>query len=414
MCETRRVVVTGYGVVSSVGTGLDKYWDSLIHGRSGIGPITLFDASQMRSRIAGEVKDFDVGQYLPPKEARRLDRFCHLALGAAEEAVRMAGLNATVANPERVGVMVSAGIGGIQTFEEQVRLLAARGPAKNSPLMVPMMIIDMAAGFLSIRYGFKGPNFGVVTACATASHSIGEAMWVIKRGDADAMLAGGAEAAVVPIGVSGFASMRALSERNDDPTRASRPFDKGRDGFVIGEGAGVLVLEALEHAQARGATILAEVIGYGLTGDAYHITAPDPEGAGAARAMRNAIRQAGIAPEAIGYVNAHGTSTELNDKLETMALKSVLGAHAYQVAISSTKSMTGHTLGAAGGLESIVCIQALRTGIIPPTVNYETPDPDCDLNYTPNVARELPVSVAMNINLGFGGHNAVLLYRQWA
>jgi 3-oxoacyl-[acyl-carrier-protein] synthase II len=412
MGETRRVVVTGYGVVSSVGTGVDKYWDSLIHGRSGIGPITLFDASQMRSRIAGEVRDFDIGQLLSPKEARRLDRFCHLALGAAEEAVRMAGVSASTIDPERAGVMVSSGIGGINTFEEQCAVLETRGPSKSSPLMVPMMIIDMAAGYLSIRYGFKGPNFGVVTACATASHSIGEAGWVIRRGDADVMLAGGAEAAIVPVGVSGFAAMRALSERNDDPTHASRPFDKNRDGFVIGEGAGVLVLEEMEHARARGAAIFAELIGYGLSGDAYHITAPDPEGAGAARAMANAIRQSGLPPEAVDYVNAHGTSTELNDKLETMALKRVLGAHAHRVAISSTKSMTGHTLGAAGGLESIVCIQALRTGIIPPTTNYETPDPDCDLDYTPNVARQREVRVAMNINLGFGGHNAVLLFRQ--
>ncbi len=413
MCETKRVVVTGVGVVSSVGTGLPKFWDSLVQGRSGLGPVTLFDASQLRCRIAGEVKDLDISKYLPPKDARRLDRFCHYAVAAGDEAVQMARISATAVNPERVGLLVGGGIGGITTFEEQCRVLAERGPGKSSPLMVPMMIIDMASGYMSIRYGFKGPNLAVVTACASGSHAIGEAMWMIKRGDADVMVTGGTEACISAIGMAGFSAMRAMSERNDDPTHASRPFDKNRDGFVMSEGAGILVLESLEHAQLRGATILAEIVGYGLSGDAYHITAPDPDGGGAARAITNAINQAGLVPEQVDYVNAHGTSTDMNDKFETAALKRSLGAHAYKVSISSTKSMTGHALGAAGGLESIVCIQALRTGTVPPTTNYEVPDPDCDLDYTPNVARQRAVNVAVNINLGFGGHNAVLVFRKW-
>lgn len=409
----KRVVVTGTGVVSSLGTGIPKYWDALLAGRSGIGPITKFDAGAMRCRIAGEVRDLDITQYLPPKEARRLDPFCHFAVAAADEALKQAGITSANVDPTRVGVLVGAGIGGISTLEEQARVMIERGPGKSSPLMVPMMIADMASGFLSIRYGFQGPNLATVTACASGAHSIGEAMWIIRRGDADVMVSGGAEACVCMLGLTGFCAMKALSENNDNPTRASRPFDATRDGFVPGEGAGVLILESLEHAQARGAEIVAEVIGYGLSGDAYHITAPDPEGGGAARAIAGAMKQARLTPEQLDYVNAHGTSTPLNDKLETMALKKALGPQAYKIPVSSTKSMTGHTLGAAGGLESIACILALRTGMVPPTMNYETPDPDCDLDYVPNRAREVKPRIAMNINLGFGGHNAVLLYKRW-
>lgn len=410
--EERRVVITGLGVVSSVGTGVDKFWKSLTSGTSGISRITQFPADDLRCKIAGQIDDFDISNFITPKEARRLDTFCHYAIGAAEEAVANSGLNADNCDLDRVGVLVGSGIGGIATLEDQAVVLKDRGPAKSSPLMVPMMIPDMASGILSIRHNFRGPNTCVVTACASAAHSIGEAMWVIKRGDADAMLTGGAEACLCRLGVNGFCAMRALSERNDDPEHASRPFDAGRDGFVPSEGAGILVLESYEHAKARGAEILAEICGYGASGDAYHITAPSPDGNGATRAIRMALKHADVAPEDISYINAHGTSTPLNDKMETAALKSALGDAAYKIAVSSTKSMTGHTLGAAGGLESAAAILAIRDGVVPPTINYETPDPDCDLDYVPNQAREMPVDVALNVNLGFGGHNAVLVFRK--
>lgn len=410
--EERRVVITGLGVVSSVGTGVDKFWKSLTSGTSGISRITQFPADDLRCKIAGQIDDFDISNFITPKEARRLDTFCHYAIGAAEEAVANSGLNADNCDLDRVGVLVGSGIGGIATLEDQAVVLKDRGPAKSSPLMVPMMIPDMASGILSIRHNFRGPNTCVVTACASAAHSIGEAMWVIKRGDADAMLTGGAEACLCRLGVNGFCAMRALSERNDDPEHASRPFDAERDGFVPSEGAGILVLESYEHAKARGAEILAEICGYGASGDAYHITAPSPDGNGATRAIRMALKHADVAPEDISYINAHGTSTPLNDKMETAALKSALGAAAYKIAVSSTKSMTGHTLGAAGGLESAAAILAIRDGVVPPTINYETPDPDCDLDYVPNQAREMPVDVALNVNLGFGGHNAVLVFRK--
>jgi 3-oxoacyl-[acyl-carrier-protein] synthase II len=416
MMESRRVVITGVGVVSSVGTGVPKFWDNLVNGRSGIGPITQFDASPLKCRIGGEIRDLDITQYMNVKEARRLDHFCHYAVAAAEEAMASAGLlhHPEAVKAERAGVMVGAGIGGIKTLQEQCTTLIQRGPDRSSPLMVPMMIVDMAAGFISIRHGFKGPNMGIVTACASGSHAIGEAAWVIKRGDADVIISGGAEACICPLGLTGFCAMRALSERNDDPVGASRPFDATRDGFVPAEGAGILILEELEHARARKATILAEVVGYGATGDAYHITAPDPEGSGAAEAIRVALRHAGLEAGQVDYVNAHGTSTPLNDKLETMAIKKAFGeAAARKVAISSTKSMTGHALGAAGGLESIVCVQTLLSGIIAPTINYGTPDPECDLNYTPNEAVRRDVRIALNTNLGFGGHNSALLFKRW-
>jgi 3-oxoacyl-[acyl-carrier-protein] synthase II len=414
MNDSRRVVVTGFGAVSCLGVGVPALWQGLLAGRSGIGPITSFDASAFRCRVAGEVRDLDIHKYFDnPKEPRRLDAHCHFAVAAGDEALAHAQLRPDGVDPNRVGVLVGGGIGGIRTLEDQARVLFERGPLRSSPFMVPMMIIDMASGYLSIRYGFRGPNLGIVTACASGAHAIGEAAWIIKRGDADVMITGGVEACVCGLGLTGFGAMRALTERNDEPTRASRPFDRERDGFAPAEGGGILVLESLEHAQARGADIHAELIGYGLTGDAYHITAPDPDGSGASRAMTAALRQAGIRPEDVDYVNAHGTSTPLNDKIETMALKTAMGQTAYRVPVSSTKSMTGHTLGAAGGLESIICIQALKHGVVPPTINYEYPDPDCDLDYVPNVAREVQVRIAMNVNLGFGGHNAVLLLRRW-
>ena len=413
----RRVVITGTGIVSCVGKSVDAFWDSISNGRSGIGPITRFDVSEYRTRIAGEIKDFDITQYLPFKQAKRLDLFCQYAIAAGDEAMKQAGLDGDITEkgitPARFGVVTGSGIGGLGTITKQQTILDSRGPGKVSPLVIPMMIGDLSAGNLSIRYNAQGPNMGLVTACATATHSIGEALWMIKRDDADVMLAGGSEASIVPIGLAGFSSMKALSTKNDDPQGASRPFDANRDGFVMSEGAGVLVLEELEHAKKRGATILAEVVGYGATGDAFHITSPNPEGAGAASAISTAMRHAGINPEDIDYINAHGTSTSLNDKYETKAIKRALGEAAKTVSISSTKGTTGHGLGAAGGLESIACVKAIQNGIIPPTINYETPDPECDLDYTPNKAKEKDVKVALNVNLGFGGHNGALLFKRF-
>jgi len=415
--NSRRVVVTGYGAISCVGNNVPDFWDALIHGRCGIGPITRFDTSEYRSRIAGEVKNFDPDKYMSPKEAKRLDLFCQYAIAAADEAMETARLPRELRGSEvdssRVGVIVSSGIGGLATMSEQDRVLIERGPGRISPFLIPMMIGDLASGNISMRYGAGGPNLGLVTACATGCHSIGESFWAIKRDDAEVMICGGAEATIVPLGVAGFCALKALSTRNDDPQHASRPFDLGRDGFIMSEGAGVMVLEEYEHAKKRGVPILAEVIGYGATGDAHHITAPHPEGDGMARAIRMALRHAELNPEDIDYINAHGTSTELNDKFETLAIKSALKDYAYKVSISSTKGSTGHALGAAGGLESIACVKAIQTGIIPPTINYETPDPACDLDITPNKAKERNVKVAMNLNLGFGGHNGVLIFRKF-
>ncbi len=414
--NNRRVVVTGYGVISCIGNSASSYWDALINGRCGIGPITRFDAAEYRTQIAGEVKDFDFNKYMNPKEAKRLDLFCQYAIAASDEALINAGLPQDLresgVDVNRVGVIVSSGIGGLATMSEQDRVLQERGPGRVSPFLIPMMIGDIASGNVSMRCGAGGPNLGLVTACATGCHSIGESFWAIKRDDADIMICGGAEASVVPLGVAGFCALKAMSTRNDDPQHASRPFDLNRDGFVMSEGAGVMILEEYEHAKKRGATILAEVVGYGATGDAHHITAPHPEGDGAARAVLSALRHAGLNPEDIDYINAHGTSTELNDKYETLAYKQALKDAAYKVSISSTKGATGHALGAAGGLESIACVKAIETGIIPPTINYETPDPNCDLDITPNQARERKVDVALNLNLGFGGHNAVLAFRK--
>ena len=414
----RRVVVTGYGVQSCVGCDVPTFWDALVNGRCGLGPVTFFDTTDYRTRIAGEIPDFDPTKYMSVKEARRIDRFCQLAIAAADEAMRSAGLPAdlrTVAgiDPTRVGVLVSSGVGGLQTLVDQTLILTEKGCNRVSPLMIPMMISDLASGNISIRCGAGGPNMGLVTACSTGTHSIGESMWMIKRGDADMMITGGAEASVTSIGLAGFSAMKAMSTRNDDPLHASRPFDRDRDGFVLSEGAGVLVIEELEHAKKRGANILAEIVGYGATGDAYHITSPAPDGSGAARAMKMALGHAKLNPGDISYINAHGTSTCLNDKFETLAIKTAFGEAAKHVAISSTKGTTGHALGAAGGLESVACIKAIETGIVPPTINYETPDPECDLDVTPNTAREMPIETALNSNLGFGGHNGVVIYRKF-
>jgi 3-oxoacyl-[acyl-carrier-protein] synthase II len=414
MSTWRRVVVTGMGVVSPLGCSVPEAWKNLLAGESGIGPLTRFDASEYRSRIAGEVKDFDISQYLDSKEANRLDLYCHYAVASAHEALSQAGLlnNASIAF-DRAGVLVASGIGGIATTCHQQNVLMERGPGRVSPMTIPMLIADMGPGFLAIKHGFKGPNFGLNSACASALHAIGEAAWIIRRNDAEIMLTGGSEAALVPLSIAAFSSMRALSTRNDDPLHASRPFDANRDGFVFAEGAGLLVLEELEHALARGATPLAEVAGYAASGDAYHITAPDPDGAGAASAIQNALRNSGLQPSDIDYVNAHGTSTPINDAVETRAIKLALGEHAWRTSVSSCKAQTGHMLGAAGGFESVVCVEAIRNSIIPGTMNYETPDPECDLDYVPNAFRKQDIRAALKINLGFGGHNAAVIYKRY-
>ncbi len=404
-----RVAITGLGAITPLGLDVPSTWEALLAGRSGIGPITRFDASGFRARIAAEVKGFDPEAVLGRKEARRTDRFVQMAIAAADEAVRDAGLVIDDRNRTEVGVIVGSGIGGISTLVDQIQVMQTRGPDRVSPFLVPMFIVDLSAGEIAIRFGAQGVNYSIVSACSTSAHCIGEAAEVIRRGDAVAMIAGGSEAGIVPIGVAGFAAMRALSERNDEPERASRPFDAERDGFVMGEGAGIMVLEDLDYARARGARIYAELLGYGATDDAYHITAPSERGEGAARAMRMALRKARLAPHEIDYINAHGTSTPLNDKLETQALKAVFGPAAYDIPVSSTKSMTGHLLGAAGAVEAIICVLAVRDGRIPPTINYEHPDPDCDLDYVPNVARERRVDVALTNSLGFGGHNTTLI-----
>ncbi len=412
--DSSRIVITGTGAVSSVGNSVPELWDSLLAGKSGIGPITRFDPAEYRTKIGGEVRDLDVTKFMDIKQTRRLDPFCHFAIAAADQAVAQAGLTFTDEVDERTGILVGSGIGGILTFQAQMERFCKGGPGRVSPFLIPMMISDMASGCLSIRYRCGGPNFGIVSACATGSHSIGEAYWMIKRGDADVMITGGAEGCISGVGIAGFCSMKALSASNDEPTRASRPFDKNRDGFVIAEGAGVLILESLEHAQARGAEILAEVIGYGASGDAYHITQPAKDGSGAARAIAACMKHAQLNPEDISYINAHGTSTPQNDKFETMAIKKVLGKTAYDIPISSTKSLTGHMLGAAGGIEAIICVEAIRNGKIPGTWNYETPDPDCDLDYVPNQTMEREVTAAMSTNFGFGGHNAALAFKKFS
>ncbi len=416
MRSERRVVVTGMGCVTSLGNNLQATWEGLLAGRSGIVRLaSLDDQPDYRCRIMGIIRDFDIGALLTPKEQQRLDPYCLYALAAADEAVRQSGLKAgDNLDPKRGGVLVSTGIGGLATATAQLRRLDEKGPRMVSPLAIPMLIPDMAAGTISIHYGLRGPNFGIVSACTTGLHAIGEASWIIRRGDAEAMLAGGAENTDVLLGMAGFAAMHALSTENDNPEGACRPFDATRNGFVAGSGAGVLVLEELEHALKRGATILAEVSGYGATGDAYHITAPREDGSAAADAITTALAHAELPAEAIGYVNAHGTGTHMNDAVETRALKLAFGEHARRLSISSTKSMTGHTLGAAGGVESIVCVKALQEGVAPGTRNLNTPDPECDLDYMPNAARELPgLKHVLKLNMGFGGHNAAVVYSKY-
>ena len=408
-----RVVVTGLGIVSPLGIGTEITWKALIAGESGIGPVTLFDASGFPSRIGGEVKDFDPAAFLERKEARRMDRFAQFAVAASKLAMADAGFTVTEDKAARVGVIIGSGIGGIKTFEDQSRIFFERGPSRVSPLFIPMMIGDMASGQVSIITGAKGPNSTVVTACASGAHSIADAYSLIQNGAADVMICGGSEAAITGLSYAGFCSAGTLSVNNDAPRSASRPFDAKRDGFVMGEGCGILILENLDHAKARGAAVHAEMLGAGLTGDAYHITAPHPEGEGAARAIIEALRMAGVAPEEVDYINAHGTSTELNDKTETLAIKRALGNHASKVAISSTKSMTGHLLGAAGGMEAAICVLVIENGIIPPTINQEYPDPDCNLDYVPNTARKTPVRIALSNSLGFGGHNACLVFKRF-
>ena len=411
--EQRRVVITGMGPVTPIGTGTDVFWRALLDGKSGAGPITHFDASGHTTHIACEVKDFNPEDHLERKEAKRMDRFTQFAVVASQMAFLDSGLTITDENADRVGVLIGSGIGGSGTWEDQSRILIERGPGRVSPFFVPMLISDMGAGMVSIMLGAKGPNLAITTACATGTHSIGEAACIVARGDADVMIAGGAEAAITPLSVAGFCSLRALSTRNDEPERASRPFDKDRDGFVMGEGAGIVVLEELESAKKRGAKIYAEVLGFGMSGDAYHITQPAPGGEGAARSMAHALRNSGIKPTDVSYINAHGTSTDANDKLETAAVKKVFGDYAYKIPISSIKSMTGHLLGAGGGVEVIACACAIRDGILPPTINYETPAPECDLDYVPNTPRKADIQVAISNSFGFGGHNATVVIAKY-
>ncbi len=409
---TTRVAVTGIGMVTPLGNDTATSWEALKKGVSGIGPITKFDASAHESRIAGEVKGFDPLLYMDRKEVRRNDPFAHYALAATVQALKDSKLDvAPVA--EDTGIIIGSGIGGLTTMHEQFKLLFDRGPDRISPFFSTMTPIDLAAGFISITLGLGGPNFAVVSACATGAHAIGEAFETIRRGDARVMVAGGAEAAVQPVAIASFGNMHAMSRRNDDPAHASRPFDAERDGFVMGEGAGILILEDMEFAQERGARIYAELVGYGATADAHHITDPAPEGRGLARAMRRALQKGGIAPEEVDYINAHGTSTPPNDRSETDAIKNFFGAHAYKLAVSSTKSMTGHMMGAAGGVEAAISVLSIADGIMPPTINYEHPDPDCDLDYVPNEARKADVRVALSNSMGFGGHNAVLVFRRY-
>jgi len=407
------VVITGVGVISPVGTGKEKFWEALKAGRSGIGPVTRFKADDFPTQIAGEVKDFDPNNFLEKKDIKRMDRFAQYAVAATKMAVTDSGLDLDHTDRERVGVILGTGIGGTETFEEQHQVLLERGPNRISPFFIPMMIANMGAAQVAIMLGLKGPNFTVVNACAASANALGSALRTLQNEEAEVVISGGAEASVTPMALGGFCAMKALSARNHEPERASRPFDRLRDGFVLAEGAGILVLETLEHALARGARIYAELAGYGCTCDAYHITAPAPDGEAAARAIRLALQDAAVSPEEVDYINAHGTSTELNDRLETEAIKKVFGTRAREVAISSNKSMIGHLLGAAGAVELIATALTILEGVVPPTINYENPDPECDLDYVPNAARRLDVKVAVSNSLGFGGHNVALVLRQY-
>lgn len=410
----RRAVITGIGVVSPVGSELKTFWDRLLAGYSGIRRIKKFDPSRCAAQIAGEVLEFNPDLFVPKKEQKRMDEFSLFAMGAAKMAMADSGIDMKTEDPERVGAIVGSGIGGLQTLEAQHSILKDRGPDRCSPFMIPQMIANMAGGLIAIEFNMKGPNYSVVSACASAAHSIGDALRLIQRGDADVVISGGAEASVCELGIAGFCALRALSTRNDDPERASRPFDKDRDGFVMGDGAALVVIEELERAKKRGAKIYCEIGGFGMSCDAFHMTAPADTGEGAARAMKNAIKDAGLTADAVNYINAHGTSTPLNDKIETRAIKGALGEDlARKVMISSTKSMTGHLLGAAGGIETAVCALALANQVVPPTINYTTPDPECDLDYVPNTARQAKVDVCLNNSLGFGGHNSCLLLKKF-
>ncbi|GAW30843.1 beta-ketoacyl-ACP synthase II [Carboxydocella sp. JDF658] len=409
----KRVVITGLGIIAPNGLGKEEFWTNIKNGVSGIKAVTRFDASALPTRIAGQVDNFDPQQWIDKKEARRMDRFSQFAVAATAMAIQDAGLDLEQVDKKRVGVILGSGIGGMETFEEQTRVLLEKGPNRVSPFFVPMMIANMAAGQIAIQFGFQGPNITTVTACASSTNSVGDAFKLVQRGDADVVITGGTEAPITPLAFAGFCAMKAMSTRNEEPSKASRPFDIERDGFVMGEGAGILVLETLEHALARGARIYAEVVGYGCTCDASHITAPDPEGAGAAAAMAQALLDAGLRPEEINYINAHGTSTPLNDKCETIAIKQVFAEHAYRLAVSSTKSMTGHLLGAAGGIEAAICALAIAEDFVPPTINLEKPDPECDLDYVPNQGRQMPVEAALSNSLGFGGHNATIILKKF-
>ncbi len=411
----RRVVVTGIGTVTAFGNGVDSLWDNLIAGKSGISAIESFDTTEYPSKVGSEALQFAAADFMDPKEARRNDRYTHFAVAASKLALTDAGVDTTKVDPEQFGVLVGSGIGGMQTIQTQSRRLFEKGPRKVSPFMIPSLIANIASGVVAIEIGARGPNYGIVSACSTATHCIGESFRILRDGEADIMVAGGSEAAITELGYAGFCSMKAMSTSyNETPTQASRPFDKGRDGFVMGEGAGVVILETLEHAEARGAKIYCEVGGYAATCDAYHITSPDPEGKALSAAINKVIADSGLKGEDVDYINAHGTSTPYNDKFETGAIKKAFGAHASKVMISSTKSMTGHLLGAAGGIESAVCAKAIQESIVPPTINYDNPDEECDLDYVPNVARKAPVKVALCNNSGFGGHNATLLFKAFS
>ena len=410
---SRRVVITGLGAFTPIGNTAEAFWESLITGRSGVARITQFDPSAFDSQIAGEVKNFDPSPYIQAKELRRMERFVQFAVCTAQLVVQDAGLDMSKEDPYRIGVLVGSGIGSLRIIEEQHQVYIDKGPSKLSPFLIPMLIANMAPGQISISLGIKGPNSCVATACATGSHAIGDSFKIIQRGDADVMVAGGSESCITPLGVGGFCALKALSRRNDAPEKASRPFDLKRDGFVVGEGCGIVILEELERAKGRGARIYAEVVGYGLTGDAYHMTAPAPDGEGAAQAMRMALRDAKLKPEEVTYINAHGTSTSLNDKTETMAIKAVFGDHARKLMVSSTKSMTGHLLGAAGGVEAVAVAKSIYHDVVHPTINYEEPDPECDLDYVPNQARQVKVQAALSNSLGFGGHNATLAFKKF-
>jgi 3-oxoacyl-[acyl-carrier-protein] synthase II len=410
---SRRVVITGLGIISPVGIGISENWQNITSGKGGIGPITQFDATGFPSQIAGEVKHFEATRYMSEKEARRMDRFIQLGVAAGTEAIKDAGLEINESNAERIGVHIGSGIGGVKTIEDTTRTVSEKGHRRVSPFYVPMSIINMISGDLSVMFGIKGPNLAMVTACSTATHSIGDAGRLIEYGDADVMIAGGAESTITPTSMAGFGNAKALSNRNDSPETASRPWDADRDGFVLGEGAGILVLEELEHARRRGATIYCELAGFGMSGDAYHMTSPPESGEGAARCMRNALKNANTNPDQIEYVNAHGTSTPLGDRAETVALKLAFGDHARRFAVSSTKSMTGHLLGAAGGVEAIYTALAIHHQIAPPTINLQTPDPACDLDYVPNQAREMKIETAISNSFGFGGTNGTLVFRRF-